>query len=246
MSLYDSLQSLSHHAYLLIGGDPVKAELVSILEKNHKIRARGNPDFSIRTYETFTIDDARELKSSAGTRPVGSEKDSGRGKKVFIIQMNAITVEAQNALLKLLEEPPEYAHFFLLVPSAHLLLPTVKSRLSAIDDTLRSAIRQPADTGKDSRRVPIDAGDPAARSFLKMSPPKRLEFIKKLLDDVSKEKKTKQDAIDFLNAVQSVVYKDTGVKKGMRELRSIETARKYMNDRAPSLKMLLEYVALSV
>src|SRR2546421_501162 len=113
------LNDLSHHAYYVIGSASIRPELVATLERVHHIQIKGNPDFFNRSYETFTIDEARELKSLAETMPI---HDSG--KKIFILTMNGITVEAQNALLKLLEEPAEYSHFFLILPSAHLLLPT--------------------------------------------------------------------------------------------------------------------------
>jgi len=231
MSLKDHLAILNHHAYVLIGGADTREELISILEKKHKIRAQGNPDFFDRSYTTFTIDDAREVKSSAGMRPVHSS-----AKKIFVLTMSSITVEAQNALLKLLEEPPEYAHFFLILPSAHLLLPTVKSRVSII--------------GGESGKVQGEKNNPdvmkEAEAFLKMQPAKRLDTVKALMESISKEKRAKQDAVELLDAIQAAVYSKKGIKEGKQALEAIETARKYATDRAPSLKMLLEYVALNV
>ena len=224
MSLTESLKTLSHHAYLLIGTDSIHEELLSILEKKHTIHAQANTDFFDRAYENMTIDDARELKTAHGMRPVGP-----LGIKIFIIRANNVGHEAQNALLKLLEEPAEYAHFFLIVPSAHILLPTVKSRMLVLESGSRGSI-----------------STEEAKKFMKLSPVKRLEVVKKLIEEISKEKKTKQDAIAFLNAIQEVVYKEHGVKKGRMALETIEHARMYMNDRAPSVKMLLEYVALNV
>ena len=140
MNLYDSLKKLSHHAYLFIGGrdrgidcvsSPVSAkkavgeknfelsiqsEIISVLEELHDIRSNGNPDFFRTSFDTLTIDDARKLKVLHDTKPT-----SELGKRIFILSMNGITIEAQNALLKLLEEPAPYAHFFLVVPSAHIL-----------------------------------------------------------------------------------------------------------------------------
>ena len=234
MSLTDSLKDLNHHASLLIGSEETRAELVSILEKKHKIEVRGNPDFFNLKYETFNIENARDLKEMAGTKPMSDD-----GRKVFILTMNGITVEAQNALLKLLEEPAEYVRFFLIVPSAHILLPTVKSRLSFI--------------GGDSKPESDSELNAEAQEFVKAAPAKRLEMIKDLMDDISKEKKTKQDAIELLNAIESVLY-EKGATGGMgaaaKEMRTsfeaIDTARKYLNDRAPSVKMLLEFVALNM
>ena len=79
---------------------------------------------------------------------------------------------------------------------------------------------------------------------MKLDTKKRLEFVKNLLDDILKEKKNKQDAINFLDNIEQAVYGDIGIKKGKRILETIDIARKYANDRAPSLKMLLESVAL--
>lgn len=220
----ESLKTLSHHAYLLIGGDSAHDEVISILEKVHKIKTHGNPDFYDRKYETLTIDDARELKSLAGTMPTTPE-----GKKIFILSMNGATVEAQNALLKLLEEPAEYVRFFVVIPSAHLLLLTMKSRLSIVGT---------AEAGMEA--------SPEALKFLKLPIAKRLEQVKALLDDISKEKKTKQDAVDFLGDLEAAIHSRAGVRDGKNALEAIAFARKYSNDRAPSLKMLLEYVALSV
>ena len=235
MSLIDSLKSLTHHAYLLIGSGILHSDLLAILSKKHNIQVQGNTDFFDRSYENMTIDDARELKTAHSMRPVGP-----LGKKIFIIRANNIGHEAQNALLKLFEEPAEYAHFFLIVPSAHILLPTVKSRMRILESDIQDST---------SSNENIEE----AKKFVKLSSAKRLEVVKKLTEDISKDlpagrqgRKTKQDAITFLNAIQEVVYKEQGVNKGKFALESIEQARMYMNDRAPSVKMLLEYVALSI
>ncbi len=51
------------------------------------------------------------------------------GKKVYIIEDgDALTPQAQNAMLKILEEPPAYAVFIICVTNAELILPTVRSR----------------------------------------------------------------------------------------------------------------------
>jgi hypothetical protein len=65
----------------------------------------------------------REMAADAYVRPVQAEK------KVYIIRdAGTMNVAAQNAALKILEEPPEYAVFLLCTESAEALLPTVRSR----------------------------------------------------------------------------------------------------------------------
>lgn len=62
--------------------------------------------------------------------------------KIYIIpEADLMTPQAQNALLKTIEEPPEYAVLFLLTENAEQLLPTITSRcvmlkLRNIRDTL--------------------------------------------------------------------------------------------------------------
>lgn len=220
-----SLPHLSQHSYYLIGSDVLRVELKNTLENNHGISVKANPDFHESFYENFVIDDARKLKELHGIRPVQENR-----KKIFIISMNGITIEAQNALLKLLEEPADYAYFFLIIPSAHLLIPTVKSRLSEIEISISENKRSTSEDGN---------------NFLKLSIAKRLDVIKKLTEEISKEKKTKQDAINFLNEIEQALYSKGITSDTLKSLETLSMSRKYINDRAPSLKILLESVALS-
>lgn len=69
------------------------------------------------------IDKIRAMRQIAPIRP--NDLDF----HVFVIRnAHNLTVQAQNALLKLLEEPPAPAYFFLLCDSAASLLATVRSR----------------------------------------------------------------------------------------------------------------------
>lgn len=74
-------------------------------------------------------------KASLGIKPIREMiaecniKPFGKRHKVFIIdEGELLTAEAQNAFLKIIEEPPEYAVFIIVCPSAELLLETVRSR----------------------------------------------------------------------------------------------------------------------
>lgn len=71
---------------------------------------------------SFGIDDARELVRLAYQRPSVGER------QVLVVCTNFITHEAQNALLKLLEEPPQSTQFLFVLPPDFLLLPTLASR----------------------------------------------------------------------------------------------------------------------
>lgn len=69
------------------------------------------------------IDTARQLRSECSVLP--SEND----RHVFLIRhAQNCNAAAQNALLKILEEPPSYAFFILMTENASGILPTILSR----------------------------------------------------------------------------------------------------------------------
>jgi len=70
------------------------------------------------------VDDIRQVIKSISIKPYMADK-----KVVIIPDADGITPEAQNALLKVLEEPPEYVVFLILIQNAELLLDTILSRV---------------------------------------------------------------------------------------------------------------------
>lgn len=73
---------------------------------------------------SISVDDIREqLNGDIMIKPYSSRY------KIYIVpEADLMTVQAQNALLKTLEEPPEYAVIFLLTENADSLLATIRSR----------------------------------------------------------------------------------------------------------------------
>ncbi|MGN1377154.1 MAG: DNA polymerase III subunit delta' [Dorea sp.] len=99
-----------------------------------------HPDIIRVTHEkpnTISVDDIREqVNNTVAIKPY-----QGPYKIYIIDRAELMTPQAQNALLKTIEEPPEYAVFMLLTENAEVLLPTINSRcvmlkLRNIKDTL--------------------------------------------------------------------------------------------------------------
>jgi len=92
---------------------------------------QNHPDFSTLLPEnkskTISVDKVREIRLSAYITPHESSR-----KVYFIPEAQRLRTEAQNALLKLIEEPPEAAYFIMTVPSRSNLLETVISRSAVI------------------------------------------------------------------------------------------------------------------
>ncbi len=74
--------------------------------------------------KSLSVDDVRDkITSDVNIKPY-----SHKYKIYMIPKADTMTVQAQNALLKTLEEPPEYAVFLLLAENMDAFLPTVLSR----------------------------------------------------------------------------------------------------------------------
>jgi DNA polymerase III subunit gamma/tau len=93
------------------------------------------------------IDEIRDLRDRVNLAPVAGRK------KVYIIdEVHMLTTEAFNALLKMLEEPPEHVIFVLATTEKHRVLPTIISRCQSFDfrrpgvDTLTDKLAEIAAT----------------------------------------------------------------------------------------------------
>jgi DNA polymerase-3 subunit delta' len=72
------------------------------------------------------VDQVRHLVGTVYYRPTAGHQ------KVYIFSEAAFMKEAANALLKVLEEPPEFATIFVLAENSNALLPTIRSRCITI------------------------------------------------------------------------------------------------------------------
>ena len=93
-----------------------------------KLALSGNhPDIITLTPDegkaAISVDNIRELYSSVMIKPYSAEK-----KVIIIPGCEKLNVQAQNALLKMLEEPPSYIVFILLTSNSNYFLETVLSR----------------------------------------------------------------------------------------------------------------------
>ena len=122
------LKNTLSHAHLIAGEDGVgKGKLANILAK---FILNGDLDreyVDIINYSSekssFGVDDVRDIMEEVYKKPF--EKD----KKVIIIhEGNKLTIQAQNALLKTIEEPPKGVYIIILCESLELILDTIKSR----------------------------------------------------------------------------------------------------------------------
>ncbi len=130
------------HSYLFIGIEGIGKKLIAtefakaILCLNDKkycnnckscieFDSDNNPDFLYIEPDgnSIKIDQIREMQKKLQEKPIISKN------KVYIINnADKMTTEAQNSLLKTLEEPPEFVTIILIGSNENMFLTTIKSR----------------------------------------------------------------------------------------------------------------------
>lgn len=213
-----------HHAYLIEGEHAVlSADVLAFLE--------GEQNVIVEYTELFTIDAARSLRA----RQI--ERTPDGGKKCFVLGARFFMREAQNALLKVFEEPTADTHFFLIVPDADVLLPTLRSRVLVI----RS----------EEDKVAKEALLVRGKEFLRLTKPERLQVIADLLEEYEDDEKhelLKGEALKLLSGIEVSLYTSLAgeppSEAQQQTFKELLKCKDFMRDRGASTKMLLEYVAL--
>ena len=115
---------------------PDSKKRISVLQEElKKLKLKvAHPDVLYIDSEQKTgIEQSRNIKDFFQLKPF-----QAKGRAVVVEDISGITPEAQNALLKLLEEPPLEAIILLGTPYIHHLLPTVLSRVQVVHDEVES------------------------------------------------------------------------------------------------------------
>lgn len=220
-----------YHSYIIEGNPAdLSQDLLRFLEERGEIETQ-SPDVLCQTYESFTMDDSLEIKDWHSRMGIGS------GKKVCIIATNFINREAEQTLLKIIEEPAVNTHFFIIVPDSSVLLPTIISRTHTVK------VGQLEDL-----KIKKDVID-----FIKSSPKDRVDmvaFIIKENKDEDSSGKLRHYATAFINEIEDFFYKR--FKENINDennkfiLNELQKSRGYLSTPGASVKMVLEHLALMI
>jgi hypothetical protein len=186
--------------------------------------APGSPDLTEIELLSFGIEESRSLKERAAQKPAAGDA------QVFLIQTRSISVPAQNALLKLLEEPQQGTHFFFVVPAPERLLKTVLSRVRV-------------------RYVPGDGEtilSEAADRFLRGTAAQRIKQVESFYN---KPEKDRVGAEQFVLMLEQALYAKLHTKQGTdravaTKLGHILAVRGFCSLPSSSPKLILEHLAL--
>lgn len=122
-----------------------------------KVLAGIHPDCTIleggTSPRSLSVDAIRQMRADAFIKP-----NEAASKVYLLLQAQAMSPQAQNALLNILEEPPARVYFFLTCPNAAQLLPTVRSRMQCF------AVEAQPLPEEESRAISAQAGEIARAS----------------------------------------------------------------------------------
>jgi DNA polymerase III delta prime subunit len=221
-----------HHAYLIEGArDEIVPEIIKFL-KDSGVNVVGNPDFVNINIDNFKIDEAFDLRAMSASKSLPAQAGFSSSKKIFLLCVNNISLDAQNVLLKMFEEPIENTHFFVVVPDVNSLLKTLVSRFYLISPK--------SDIGEETK---------IAEKFIAMPLKNRIDFIKELLAEEEDENiaadSSRSKALKFLNMLEDVLHKK--MSKSLFDTSIFEhffKVREFLRMPGSSTKTLMESVAL--
>ena len=219
--LFDTPQ-FSHHCYGFESHGLKLSDFEEFIDKD-----RFSYIFS-KHYDSFKIDDARAIKSLSVEK---TNKES-----LFIISFTHINDEAQNTLLKLIEEPRSQTTLFFIFPQSKKLLPTIRSRMEII--SLNRVLNM------NERKIDV-------KTFIALPLNEKFSLVKELnrkpkKDETDFEKMTKSDLQNFLDDLEIFYAKQKPSTKRNTVLQLITQSRGYMNASSVSIKMILDNLSLNM
>ncbi len=221
---------MNHHAFVIEAeAEEGVAAAQAWVKKELGMKAQGNPDVIVMRYGLLSVEDARRISElAAGVAFAGDTK-------AVIISANRAYHEAQNALLKLFEEPPAGTYLFLTMPTLGGLLPTLRSRVQVLE----------TNGGHHTSAIPE-----TAEAFMKASKEKRSALIKKLTSgkDEDERRENREEALAIVNGIEAAAYaagwESLTLPKRAELLRDIQELRGHLYDRSAPVRMILEHLSL--
>ena len=220
-----------YHSYVIEGNPEEIPYLIRIyLEERGDIN-KNSPDVLLNLYDAFNIEDGHNVKDWHKNRPIDGKK------KICIIGAKFINREAEQSLLKIVEEPTEDTHFFIVVPDSSLLLGTILSRVHLIKNL----------------KSDNNFEDKLAGEFYKMNIKARIEKIAEVIKEFKDNENSgglRYYAISLINGLERIVYekwkKDLNNQDIKFILEELKNCRSFLSTPGAAVKMILEHIALVI
>lgn len=225
----DLFPSQLNHSYIIQGNPATSpAELKDYLISRNLFDTE-NPDIMFELYEALDMDEGHKIKEWHSLASYEGKK------RACIVGAKFINREAEQSLLKILEEPGENTHFFIIVPDVENVLPTIRSRCHLVY------------LDKDNKY------DSWAKKFIGVGIKDRIDMIAVILksaEDADTSATIRFEAKSILDSLEQNLFaefkKDINNKNIEWVLGEIIKAKKNLRNPGSSVKMLLEHIALVV
>lgn len=243
------------HSYMFVGKDSVGKMLFArefaralLCTNNQKpcntckscieFESNNNPDFKIIEPDgnSVKIDQIRQLVKNVYEKPIVSNK------KVYIINSgNLMTKEAQNSLLKTLEEPPEYVTIILIAENENTFLPTIRSRCTKIvfnrltNEEIKNILKQKYDIKEVSSLI-LKVADGSVKKALNA---KQKEQDYKIINDIYDNLES-LSIIDIINSKEEVFKDKEDIEDVLEYINLIFFEKAYKNLRYANCMKLVE------
>ncbi|HEV7121523.1 MAG TPA: hypothetical protein VGN56_01700 [Candidatus Paceibacterota bacterium] len=231
---------MAHHAYFITGDAEQGVEQALMHAETELGLAReNNPDLIVLRHGLFSVEDARRLSDLANRAAMNGER------KAIVVSALRLFHEAQNAMLKIFEEPPAGTTLFLVIPSEGMLLPTLRSRL------------QPLPASGESQEE-IGTMSPEVQEFLGANPTGREKQIAKLLDRTKSDKDEEKQAArnEAVQLVEGLIETAYAKREGstdpveqeefMAFLSDLDAFLPILHERSAPLKLIFEHILLVI
>jgi hypothetical protein len=228
------------HSYFITGErEEGIANATEFIERELGLAAVGNPDVMVFRHGLFSVDDARALRARADLSPTTGDH------KVLIVSTSRLFHEAQNALLKLFEEPPAGTTLILIIPAEGMLLPTLRSRLQVLPSISRSHLEM------------LHISD-EARTFINARKPEREKITTKILDRAKSDKDDEKQAarlaaIHLAEGLTKSAYQHWQSEKSESKQKELQNFLDDLNaflpilhERSAPLKLIFEHIQLTI
>lgn len=229
---------MAHHAYFVTGESEQGIEAaLAYAEAELGLARHNNPDLIVLRHGLFSVDDARKIIDSANRAPMNGEK------KAIVISALRLFHEAQNAMLKVFEEPPAGTTLILVIPAEGMLVPTLRSRLLPLPFSEKQIMTE-------NRLL--------SRAFLEARSAEREKLVAKLLDraksDKDEEKQAaRNEAVELVEGLIEAAYakreevQDAADREElMAFLSDLDAFLPILHERSAPLKLIFEHILLVI
>ena len=206
--------------------------------------------------KTIKIEQIRQMQEKIAEKPITSNR-----KVYLIIDSDAMTKEAQNCLLKTLEEPPEYTTIILTTSNESKLLNTIKSRCMKIsfekieENKIEEYLTNNLEIEISKELIKLSGGS-IGRAIALQEEKEVYEQVNKVLKNIGKEDlittfnnseilyKEKEKIQEILEYINIFLYNTKEIKK-MKCIKYVEETKKRLLSNS-NYDMSIDYLIMKL